>query len=75
MDRGKHTDRRMQYSSNRGGARHTVRYVESSAPPDGECQLCVGSLADKVAVKFKGPLSDSRPLPMQVPCSSPVVAG
>lgn len=28
MDR-KERSRRMQYSSNRGGARHTVRYVES----------------------------------------------
>ena len=67
MDREKKVARRMQYSSNRGGARHTVRYVESSAPPDGECQLCVGSLADKVSVTFNGPLNDSRPLPMQVP--------
>lgn len=35
----------VQFSSHRGGARHRVRYVESSAPPAGECRLCVGSLA------------------------------
>lgn len=35
----------VQFSSHRGGPRHRVRYVESSAPPAGECRLCVGSLA------------------------------
>lgn len=34
----------VQFSSHRGGPRHRVRYVESSAPPAGECRLCVGSL-------------------------------
>ncbi len=66
MDR-KERSRRMQYSSNRGGARHTVRYVESSAPPEGECMLCVGSLADSLSLTFVGPVRDSRPLPKQVP--------
>lgn len=33
-----------QISTNRGQARHRVRYVESSAPPEGECRLCVGTL-------------------------------
>ncbi len=64
MDR-KERSRRMQYSSNRGGARHTVRYVESSAPPEGECMLCVGSLADAEPVQWVGPVSDPRPLLMQ----------
>ena len=43
------TDRawRLSFSSHRGGARHHVRYVEGSAPPAGECRLCVGSLADR----------------------------
>ncbi|PHR67830.1 MAG: hypothetical protein COA55_04500 [Alcanivorax sp.] len=36
----------VQFSSHRGGPRHRVRYVESSAPPAGECRLCVGSLVD-----------------------------
>ncbi|KZY34517.1 hypothetical protein A3754_07135 [Alcanivorax sp. HI0083] len=35
----------VQFSSHRGGPRHRVRYVESPAPPAGECRLCVGSLA------------------------------
>ncbi|MDX1804198.1 MAG: hypothetical protein R3292_08955 [Alcanivorax sp.] len=59
--------RRLQFSSNRGAARHRVRYVESSAPASGECRLCVGSLADTpVALHFRGPLTQMPPLPMQV---------
>ena len=65
MSRAKTAERRMQYSSNRGGARHAVRYVERSTPPEGECMLCVGSLADSPPVTFVGPVGDSRPLPMQ----------
>jgi len=33
-----------QVSSNRSSASHKVRYVESSAPPEGDCRLCVGTL-------------------------------
>ncbi|WP_113906230.1 hypothetical protein [Aliidiomarina celeris] len=33
-----------QVSTNRNSASHRVRYVESSAPIDGECRLCVGNL-------------------------------
>lgn len=40
-------DRVFQVSSNRGAARHKMRYVEASAPAQaGECRMCVGSLAD-----------------------------
>lgn len=40
-------DRVFQVSSNRGLARHKMRYVEASAPAQaGECRMCVGSLAD-----------------------------
>ncbi|EDX90741.1 hypothetical protein ADG881_2843 [Alcanivorax sp. DG881] len=42
-----------------------MRYVESSAPPEGECMLCVGSLADAEPVQWVGPVSDPRPLLMQ----------
>lgn len=45
-------DRVFQVSSNRGGGRHRVRYVEGSAPEAGECRLCVGSLADHCAILF-----------------------
>ncbi len=37
-------DRVYQVSSNRSSASHKVRYVESSAPAEGECRLCVGTL-------------------------------
>lgn len=37
-------DRIYQVSSNRSSASHKVRYVESSAPVEGECRLCVGTL-------------------------------
>ncbi|WP_165831908.1 hypothetical protein [Aliidiomarina sp. B3213] len=36
-----------QVSTNRSRASHRVRYVESSAPPEGECRLCVGTLTEK----------------------------
>ena len=63
---------RLQFSSNRGGARHRVRYVESSAPPPGHCGLCVGSLADQPGrpgvsfrgVRFCGPLMVGSFLPL-----------
>lgn len=40
-------DRVYQVSSNRGNARHKMRYVEASAPAAGECRLCVGNLSPK----------------------------
>ena len=40
-------DRVFQVSTNRGKASHRVRYVESSAPAEGECRLCVGNLSDR----------------------------
>ncbi|CUS49296.1 MAG: hypothetical protein HLUCCO02_04600 [Idiomarinaceae bacterium HL-53] len=40
-------DRVFQISTNRGSATHRVRYVESSAPAEGECRLCVGNLSDR----------------------------
>ncbi|HLV48120.1 MAG TPA: hypothetical protein VKY35_03560 [Aliidiomarina sp.] len=41
-------ERVYQVSSNRSSAKHKVRYVESSAPPeDGECRLCVGTLPER----------------------------
>lgn len=42
-------DRVYQVSSNRQRASHKLRYVEASAPADGDCRLCVGSVADKSA--------------------------
>lgn len=40
-------ERVFQVSSNRGAARHRMRYVEASAPAQaGDCRMCVGSLAD-----------------------------
>ena len=61
-------DRVFQVSSNRGGSRHRVRYVEGSAPEAGECRLCVGSLADQPEILFtRLPRNhDPRPLLMQV---------
>ncbi|EKF73529.1 acetyltransferase [Alcanivorax hongdengensis A-11-3] len=67
QDQDKDSQRRLQFSSNRGGARHRVRYVESSAPPAGECRLCVGSLADTPLTVRLRPIREVRPLPMQVP--------
>ncbi len=40
-------DRVYQVSTNRTSASHKVRYVESSAPPEGECRLCVGTLQER----------------------------
>lgn len=40
-------ERVFQVSSNRGSARHKMRYVEASAPTQaGECRMCVGNLVD-----------------------------
>lgn len=36
-----------QVSTNRGRASHKLRYVEASAPADGDCRMCVGSIADQ----------------------------
>ena len=35
-----------QVSTNRGRASHKLRYVEASAPADGDCRMCIGSIAD-----------------------------
>lgn len=43
-DKGRQRDAIYQVSTNRNAASHRVRYVESSAPTDGECRLCVGNL-------------------------------
>lgn len=40
-------ERVFQVSSNRGNARHRMRYVEASAPAEGECRLCVGTLSER----------------------------
>jgi len=60
-------DRIFQVSSNRGGGRHRVRYVEGSVPETGECRLCVGSLADQPEIIFfRLPCNrNPRPLLMQ----------
>lgn len=50
MTNTKSRDRMYQVSSNRTSARHKVRYVESSAPPEGECRLCVGVLPERKSV-------------------------
>ena len=36
-----------QVSTNRGRASQKLRYVEASAPADGDCRMCVGSIADQ----------------------------
>ncbi|RUO44379.1 hypothetical protein CWE15_04175 [Aliidiomarina taiwanensis] len=57
----KSRDRMYQVSSNRTSARHKVRYVESSAPPEGECRLCVGVLPERKSVHKEKPV-ESNPL-------------
>lgn len=44
QDQDRKRDAIYQVSTNRNSASHRVRYVESSAPTDGECRLCVGNL-------------------------------
>ena len=39
-------DRIYQVSTNRGRSSHKLRYVEASAPADGDCRMCIGSIAD-----------------------------
>lgn len=46
-------ERVYQISTNRTHARHKVRYVESSAPPEGECRLCVGTLPERKSFEQK----------------------
>lgn len=40
-------DRIYQVSTNRGRSSHKLRYVEASAPADGDCRMCIGSIADQ----------------------------
>jgi len=62
MSNMKRRDSMYQVSSNRTSARHKVRYVESSAPPEGECRLCVGVLPERKS-KQKDTSSANQPEP------------
>ena len=51
-------ERIYQVSTNRGRASHKLRYVEASAPAEGDCRMCIGSIADRPSSQNNAPTTE-----------------